>query len=264
MLRVDRDTSQVWAFYAELAGKNETLTAVLSWATNTTLIHPGFGWRAVRLPLSSGICGSHFSRKAINAQPKRYESHGGFCLKKTLSIALLVSLAVLAAVQIAPALAKHQDQDNRVRTVTFHIELTGSQQVPPVTTDASGRATVRLIDNGTAISFRVVVCNIVDVIASHIHVGPTGKNGPVIIPFFGGQTVSSPHGCKTLASGIRTAADLNTKADPSITSWNDFVKALLAGNTYINVHTTANPMGEVRGQLVPHHENQDENEQDDE
>ena len=185
-------------------------------------------------------------------------------MKKPLSIALLVSLALLAAVQVAPAFARHQDQDNRVHTVTFHIDLSGSQQVPPVTTEAFGRATVRLIDNGTAISFRVTVCNILDVIASHIHVGPAGTNGKVIIPFFGGQTVSSPHGCVTLASGIRTAADLNTKADPSITSWSDFVNALLAGNTYVNVHTTANPGGEIRGQLVLHHENQDENEQDDE
>ena len=196
--------------------------------------------------------------------PGRYASYGGFCLKKMLSIALLVSLALLAAVQVAPAFARHQDQDKRVHTVTFRIELTGSQQVGPVSTEASGKATVRLIHNGTAISFRVIVCNIVDVIASHIHVGPAGTNGKVIIPFFGGQTLSSPHGCKTLAEGIRTAADLNTKADPTITSWSDFVKALLAGNTYINVHTTANPGGEIRGQLVLHHENQDENEQEDE
>lgn len=196
--------------------------------------------------------------------PGRYASYGGFNLKKMLSIALLVSLSLLAAVQVAPAFARHQDQDNRVHTVTFHIQLTGSQQVGPVSTDASGKATVRLIHNGTAISFRVIVCNIENVIASHIHVGPAGTNGKVIIPFFGGQTLSSPHGCKTLAEGIRTAADLNTKADPTITSWSDFVKALLAGNTYINVHTTANPGGEIRGQLVLHHENQDENEQDDE
>ena len=185
-------------------------------------------------------------------------------MKKMLSISLLVSLALFAA-QVAPALAVHQGQDDqdRMHTVTFHIALTGSQQVPPVTTDAFGFATVRLLDNGTAISFRVIVCNIVDVVASHIHVGPAGANGKVIIPFFGGgQPFSSTHGCKTLAEGTRTAADLNTKADPSITSWSDFVHALLAGNTYVNVHTTANPGGEIRGQLVLHHEN--DNEQDDE
>jgi hypothetical protein len=186
-------------------------------------------------------------------------------LKKALSIVLLVSLAVfVATVQIAPALAKPQgheapDEHNAVHQVTFRIDLTGSQQVPAVTTDAFGMATVRLIGNGTAIAFRVLVCDIVNVTASHIHVGAAGTNGPVIIPFFTNQQLfSSPHGCKTLAEGTRTAADLNTKASPTITSWDDFVKALLAGNTYINVHTTANKGGEIRGQLVHEHENEND------
>jgi hypothetical protein len=190
-------------------------------------------------------------------------------LKKTLLIALLLSLAIfIATVQIAPALAEHQghepsDEHNAVHQVTFRIDLTGSQQNPGVATDAFGMATVRLIDNGTAISFRVIVCDVINVTASHIHVGAAGTNGPVIIPFVHGVLFSSPHGCKTLAEGTRTAADLNTKASPSITSWNDFVQALLAGNTYINVHTTANPGGEIRGQLVHEHESENENEQGD-
>jgi len=184
-----------------------------------------------------------------------------------LSIALLVSLAIfVVTAQVAPALAEHQgheasDEHNEVHHVTFHIDLTGSQQVGPVTTDAFGMATVRLIDNGTAISFRVIVCDIINVTASHIHVGAAGTNGPVIIPFIHGVLFSSPHGCKTLAEGTRTAADLNTKASPLITSWDDFVKALLAGNTYVNVHTTANTNGEIRGQLV--HESENENDQGD-
>jgi hypothetical protein len=187
-------------------------------------------------------------------------------LKKTLSIALLVSLAIfVATVQVAPAFAEHghetSDENNEVHQVTFHIGLTGSQQVQPVTTDAFGMATVRLIDNGTAISFRVIVCNIINVTASHIHVGALGTNGKVIIPFITDVLVSSPHGCTTLAEGTRTATDLNTRASPMITSWDDFVKALLSGNTYINVHTTANPNGEIRGQLV--HESENENDQGD-
>jgi CHRD domain-containing protein len=192
-----------------------------------------------------------------------------FCLKKVISIVLLVSLAIfVATVQVAPALAEHQghetsDESNEAHQVVFHIDLTGSQQVGPVTTAAFGMATVRLIDNGTAISFRVIVCDIINVTASHIHVGAAGTNGPVIIPFIHGVLFSSPHGCKTLAEGTRTAVDLNTKASPSITSWNDFVKALLAGNTYINVHTTANPGGEIRGQLVHEHEGENADDQGD-
>jgi len=167
----------------------------------------------------------------------------------------------IATVQIAPAFAEHQghepsDENNVVHQVTFRSGLTGSQQNPGVTTNAFGMATVRLIDNGTAISFRVIVCDITNVTASHIHVGAAGTNGPVIIPFVHGVLFSSAHGCKTLAEGTRTVSDLNTKASPMIMSWNDFVKALLAGNTYINVHTTANPGGEIRGQLVHEHENE--------
>jgi hypothetical protein len=181
---------------------------------------------------------------------------------KPLSIVLLVSLAFFVAmVQVAPALAEHQgheasDENNELHQVIFHIRLSGGQQVGPVNTNAFGMATIRLVDNGTAIAFRVIVCDIVNVTASHIHVGAAGSNGPVIIPFFGSQQLfSSPHGCKTLAEGTRTAADLNTKASPAITSWDDFVKALLAGNTYINVHTKAHPIGEIRGQIVRENEN---------
>ena len=187
-------------------------------------------------------------------------------MKKTFSIALLSLLAIfVATAQVAPALAQHQehetsDNHDKIHQVKFHVDLTGDQQVPPVTTDAFGMATVKLIDNGTAIAFRVIVCEIINVTASHIHVGAAGTSGPVIIPFFANQPIfSSSHGCKTLAEGTRTAADLNTNASPSITSWNDFVKALLAGNTYVNVHTTANKLGEIRGQLV--HESENENSQ---
>src|SRR2546428_6937913 len=87
-----------------------------------------------------------------------------FSLKKMLSIALLVSLAFfVVTVQGAPALAEHQgletsDQHNELQQVTFHINLTGSQQVGPVATDAFVLAMVSLIDNGTALSFRVLVC----------------------------------------------------------------------------------------------------------
>ena len=188
-------------------------------------------------------------------------------MKKILSIVLLVSIAFfVATIQIAPALAEHQgheasDENNEFHQIMFRVHLTGNQQVAPVATDAFGMATIKLVDNGTAIAFRVIACDIVNVTASHIHVGAAGSNGPVIIPFFGNQPLfSSPHGCKILAEGTRSEADLNTKASPSIMSWNDFVKALLAGNTYINVHTKTHPIGEIRGQLV----HPDKNDQGDE
>lgn len=151
-----------------------------------------------------------------------------------------------------------QETDHEGIQVQFHIRLTGDQQVPAVTTAAFGFAEVQLSEDNSTLSFEVVVCNIVNVIASHIHVGAAGAIGPVVLPFFGAPSppFNSTDGCDTLAQGTRTSADLITRPDAGINNWNDFINALIAGNTYVNVHTTAHPGGEIRGQLVAENENE--------
>ena len=154
----------------------------------------------------------------------------------------------------------HEVADDQEQTrVSFHVRLVGAQQNPSVTTDAFGRADVRLIDDGIAVQFRVTVCNIANVTMAHIHVGASGKNGPVILflyhmhdPLF-----SSAHGCEILSSGTLHPSDLIPSASNGINNWTDFVNALVAGNTYVNVHTSVNPGGEIRGQLVTHLETDD-------
>ncbi len=70
---------------------------------------------------------------------------------------------------------------------------------------------------------------------------------------------NSTKGCDTLAEGTRTSANLQTQPGKGINTWSDFINALVSGNTYVNVHTTAHTGGEIRGQLV--HEQDDENDQ---
>jgi hypothetical protein len=202
-------------------------------------------------------------------------------LKILLPLLLLATLGMLAAL---PHIATADDQgsddgthhptdhetDHKVHDegehetlVTFHIRLTGDQQSPPVTTTTFGFAEVRLLQNGTssAIEFRVIVCSITNVTHSHIHMGAIGTNGNIIVHFFDQPStpVSSPDGCTTLAHGVRGPTDLMPDPSAGINIWDDFVHALTTGNTYVNVHTLANPLGEIRGQLV--HEQDDENEQ---
>jgi CHRD domain len=188
-----------------------------------------------------------------------------------LPLFLLATLGILAVLpHLATAddnsvtdAARHHGETPQKTLAVFQIRLAGDQQSPPVATNAFGFAEVRLFQNGTssAIEFRVIVCNISNVTHSHIHVGAIGTNGNIVVHFFDQATnpVSSPDGCTTLARGVR--GPLNLMADPSagVNTWDDFVHALTTGNTYINVHTTAHPAGEIRGQLV--HEQDDENEQ---
>lgn len=193
-------------------------------------------------------------------------------------IALFILLAALILVIASPIPVLGHDNDQQTSDhqehehegghdqtrVSFHIQLVGAQQNPPVTTDAFGRADVRLVDNRTAVLFRVTVCNIANVTMAHIHVGASGKNGPVILflyhmhdPLF-----SSVHGCHMLSSGTLHPSDLIPNAANGINTWTDFVNALLAGNTYVNVHTSVNPAGEIRGQLAAHHSIDSEDEDD--
>ncbi|HYY90788.1 MAG TPA: CHRD domain-containing protein [Candidatus Dormibacteraeota bacterium] len=134
----------------------------------------------------------------------------------------------------------------------------GDQQVPPVSTSAIGFIMVRLFHNGTsnALDFRLIVCDIANVTNAHIHVGSVGTNGPrgpnIVVHFFdqSSNPVSKIHGCTLLAHGTRGPADLTVRPNAGINSWEDFVKALLSGNAYVNEHTIANSSGEIRGQLV--------------
>ncbi len=195
-------------------------------------------------------------------------------VKKILPLLLLATLGMLAALpRIAAAddqgdqglNGAHDQTDDEIGHETlaeFHIRLTGDQQVPSVNTTAFGFAEVRLFQNGTssAIEFRVVVCNIANVIASHIHVGASGTNGPVVVPFFSSPSspFSSINGCSTLADGIRGPSNLTPNQGAGIGNWTDFVHALQSGNAYVNVHTTAHPGGEIRGQLVSEQEQDDD------
>jgi hypothetical protein len=82
------------------------------------------------------------------------------------------------------------------------------------------------------------------VTASHIHSGAAGANGGVMFSLFSAPATFTSPLTKTL-----TSADFTPVA--GITTFADAVNAILAGNAYINVHTTANVGGEIRGQIGP-------------
>ncbi|SRR5258706_9991879 len=109
------------------------------------------------------------------------------------------------------------------------VSLSGADEVPPVSTSASGSGSFRIADDGS-VSGSVKTSGVQGTMA-HIHMAPKGKNGPVIVPLTkDGDTYSVPEGKKLTAEQLQAFKD---------------------GNLYVNVHSAANKGGEVRAQLQP-------------
>jgi hypothetical protein len=127
----------------------------------------------------------------------------------------------------------------------FTALLTGSQEVPPVSTPATGVGVFHFNDQGTEANFRVDITKIENVLFSHIHLAPVGVNGGVVVGLRMDKVEGRVDG--KYAEGTITAANLtgNLKGGPlSILK-----EAMEAGYTYVNVHTVVNPAGEIRGQI---------------
>jgi len=119
--------------------------------------------------------------------------------------------------------------------------LNGAAEVPSVSTTATGSTTFTV--NGGTVGYMISAQNIAAVTMAHIHVGVTGQNGPVAVTLFGGPTTGTVNG--TLVQGSFTAADIAAGVGLSM---DQLVELMRSGGAYINVHTTAHPGGEIRGQ----------------
>ncbi|HKE42192.1 MAG TPA: CHRD domain-containing protein [Casimicrobiaceae bacterium] len=108
------------------------------------------------------------------------------------------------------------------------VTLSGDQEVPPVKTEASGSGTI-MINADKTVSGTVTTKSIKGT-AAHIHEAAMGKNGGVIVP-------------------LEKAGDDGWKVPSGAKLTDAQYTAFKAGNLYVNVHSTAHPDGEIRGQL---------------
>lgn len=127
--------------------------------------------------------------------------------------------------------------------------LTGADEVPPVSTDAIGLALFQVNRANRArsgVNYVILVHDIEDVIAAHIHCAPAGVNGPVGVTLFGGDTVTPNN---VLVRDRFRGPDPGNSC--GWTDLSDVLAAIRSGEAYVNVHTIVNPGGEIRGQIEP-------------
>ena len=129
---------------------------------------------------------------------------------------------------------------------TFTAELSGAEVVPPVDTPATGSATFTIDATGTRAHFKLTLSNITDVIASRVHEGKPGTNGRGVLILYPGPTLSGTF-TGVLAQGNFNASVLIGSLTGRTLA--DFAVMLQGGQAYVNVGTTKNPQGEIRGQI---------------
>ncbi|MBI4330554.1 MAG: CHRD domain-containing protein [Chloroflexi bacterium] len=124
--------------------------------------------------------------------------------------------------------------------------LSGMEEVPLVNTMATGQATFMLSPDGTSMTFTLSVSGITNVTAAHIHRAAFGVAGGVVVPLFTGPPKTGEF-TGVLAQGTISGANLTGALLGMPLS--ALVAEMNGGNAYVNVHTTANPGGEIRGQI---------------
>ena len=139
------------------------------------------------------------------------------------------SCALAALLLAAPALAQ---------PLSVEVPLRGANEVPPVETDAEGLVTVTL--DGTTVTVAGSFSGLEGgYAASHLHRGGPNENGPVFQPL-----APSVAGEDARAGSFEAA--LNT-----FTVSQAIADSIRAGLAYVNVHSSAHPAGEIRGQIAP-------------
>jgi hypothetical protein len=134
--------------------------------------------------------------------------------------------------------------------IKFCLVLTGSQEVDPVTTTGLGAGTTVLSKDRKKLFFRLYFKDLTSPVKepstgvgfAHFHLGEAGENGP-IVKDISNDFVLSADKKSGEAMGVWTADD-----DMPFTK--ELMEDLKDSKIYVNVHTEANPTGEVRGQVV--------------
>jgi len=157
-----------------------------------------------------------------------------------MKTALNVCAAAVAALLIGSASASAQ-------VLVASATLGGGEETPVLLSGAAGTAEVAIDTTARELAVTLRIFNIpTTTTAGHIHVGAKGVAGPVVLDFpaIAGRTGDFSTVFRLGEASFRPAASIG------INTIEDAIQAIAAGNAYVNIHTSTNPAGEIRGQLT--------------
>jgi CHRD domain-containing protein len=147
---------------------------------------------------------------------------------------------------------------------TIREFLTGYEEVPSVSTGASARFSARIKKEGPEIEWQLRYSELEgDVQQSHIHFAQKGVNGGITV-FLCTNLGNGPAGTQAcppgpaVISGTIVAADVSPNIPATLAARNqglntgeieELIDAMHAGATYVNVHSSLWPAGEIRSQI---------------
>ena len=165
----------------------------------------------------------------------------------------LVLAVVSACALIAVGTVAGARQGNR-----FDGHLTGYEEVPALSTTGAGEFRAHLDQNNQSISWELTFGGTEsNVTQAHIHFENATENGPIVV-FFCSNLGNGPAGTQacppfgTISGTIEADDVLGNAADRGLEAgaFQELVNAMRSGATYVNVHTSGRPGGEIRAQLV--------------
>jgi len=130
----------------------------------------------------------------------------------------------------------------------YFAQMNGQQNIPPVNSRATARFEI-FVDLARQRAFYTYrIMNVVNYMVSHIHAGAVGMNG---VPIFMLNPMTQNINIQNQQfTGTITPQSTFMVVGASTPTWQSFVRNLQTGQLYVNLHTVANPDGEIRGQLM--------------
>lgn len=159
------------------------------------------------------------------------DSVGLFVFVDLLETAMIHVRTAFSSALFATLLALGASAVAQTTSGTMTARLSGESEVPPVSNNGSGTVEAILNKQTNVLSWTVTYSGLSGpATGAHFH-GPAlaGQNAGVVVPMAG-----------SLASPISGAATLTAAQAAD----------LQAGKWYVNLHTAANPNGEIRGQVT--------------